>query len=245
MQEQINILVVDDEEGMRMTLAGILEDEGYNVVEAEDGYKGIEAAKNTKFQIAFVDMRMPGINGAETFKEIKKISPDTVVFIMTAYYDQDLLKETIRLGAQAVLYKPLDVDLILNLIQEDFSQPIVLVVDDEASTRETLKGVFEDKGYKVAIAESGRAAIDMVKHTHYDVMFMDVVMPEIDGFQAFEEIKIIAPRTKVILMTGHNIKGFVEKGIAQGAFACVTKTVEVAELLKLAVRAIKKKGEIE
>lgn len=240
MQEQVNILVVDDEEGMRITLAGILEDEGYNVVEAENGYKAIDAVKKTKFKIAFIDMKMPGINGIDTFKEIKKISPETVVFFMTAYYAEDLLKEAMKLGAQAILYKPLEVDSILEVIKEDLTQPVILVVDDEASTRETIKGILEDKGYGVAVAENGRTAIEMAKQKHYDIMFLDVVMPEIDGFKTFEEIRKVNPRTKVIMMTGHNIEGFAEQGTAQGAFACVSKTIEMADLLQLVIKAVKR-----
>ena len=118
MQERANILVVDDEQGIRITLAGILEDEGYNVVVAEDGYKGIAAAEKTKFKIAFIDMKMPGINGIETFKRIKKISPDTIIFFMTAFIAEDLLKEAIKLETQAILYKPLDIDLVLKVIKK-------------------------------------------------------------------------------------------------------------------------------
>ncbi len=64
MQNRFNILVVDDDEpGIIITMAGILEDEGHNVIVAKDGYQGIVAAENTNFRIAFIDIRMPGING--------------------------------------------------------------------------------------------------------------------------------------------------------------------------------------
>ncbi len=117
MQDQLNILIVDDESGIRVTLAGILEDEGHNVVVAEDGIKGIAAAEKANFNIAFVDMRMPGINGIKTFKEIKKISPDTIIFFMTAFLDDDTLNEAAKLKAQEILYKPLDIDLILKILR--------------------------------------------------------------------------------------------------------------------------------
>ncbi|MFQ5963757.1 MAG: response regulator [Candidatus Scalinduaceae bacterium] len=240
MQERVNILVIDDEPGMRMTLAGVLEDEGYNVVMAEDGYKGIEAVKKTNFAIAFIDMKMPGINGVETFKEIKKISPDTVVFVMTAFFAEDQLKEAVKLGVQTVLYKPLDMELVLRLINEDMGQGIILVVDDESTTRETLKGVLEDKGYKVVVAEDGLKAIEVAKQKHFDVMFIDVVMPGIDGFKAFEEIKKADPKAHVIMMTGHDIEGFVDKALSQGAFACIPKPFDMIELLWLVTKAIKK-----
>ncbi len=118
MQDQLNILVVDDEPGIRITLAGILKDEGHNVIAAEDGYKGITATENTKFNIAFIDIKMPGINGIGTFKEIKRISPDTIIFFMTAFLDEDTLSEAAKLETQAILYKPLDPDLILKILRK-------------------------------------------------------------------------------------------------------------------------------
>ncbi len=239
MKDQVNILIVDDEPGIRTTLAVILEEEGYNVVVAEDGYKGIEAAKKTKFKIAFIDLKMPGINGVDTFKRIKKISPDTITFFMTAFFAEDLLKEAVKLGTQAILYKPLDVDLILRVIKEDLTKTKILVVDDEFSTRETLKGVLEDRGYQVTVAEDGLTAIEMAKKTHFDIMFIDVVMPGIDGLQALEEIKRVDPKTKVIIMTGHDIESLVEKAVSKGASTCIPKPIDdMDELLQL-LQAVK------
>ena len=73
MNDNLKILVVDDEDSLRISLASILELEGYEVKMAEDGYKAIELAKQEDFDIIFSDIRMPGISGTETFKEIKKI----------------------------------------------------------------------------------------------------------------------------------------------------------------------------
>jgi DNA-binding NtrC family response regulator len=201
MRNQLNILIVDDEPGIRITLAGILEDEGYNVTEVEDGNKGIAATEKTNFDIAFIDMKMPGIDGIETFKEIKKISPDTIIFFMTAFLAEDTLNEAAKLKSQAILYKPLDLDLILKILREDLTKTTILIVDDESSIRDTLQGALEDRGYKVFVAENGYTAIQMAKNTHFDIMFIDVAMPGIDGFQTLEEIKKIDPLTSVIMMT--------------------------------------------
>ena len=111
-----NILVVDDLKSMRLTLGGILEDEGYNVVLAEDGYQAIEAAKQTPFALAFMDIKMPGINGVQAFREIKKINPQAAVIMMTAYPVEDLVREAVEEGAYAVVYKPFDVENILSII---------------------------------------------------------------------------------------------------------------------------------
>ena len=133
MQDPLNILVVDDEPSIRITLAGILEDEGYNVVIAEDGYKGIAAAEKINFNIAFIDMKMPGISGIETFKEFKKISPNTIILLMTAFLDEDALNDATKLKVQRILYKPLDLDLILKILRENQAKTSILVVNDNSS----------------------------------------------------------------------------------------------------------------
>ncbi|MGR3293538.1 MAG: response regulator [Candidatus Scalindua sp.] len=240
MQNQFNILVVDDEPGIRITLAGILEDEGYNVIVAEDGYQGIIAAEKMNFKVAFIDMKMPGINGIETFKEIKKISPDTIIFFMTAFLAEDTLNEAAKLQTQAILYKPLDMDLILKLLKEDLTKTTILIVDDEISIRDTLQGVLEERGYKVYVAENGYTAIQMAKNTHFDIMFIDVLMPGIDGFQTLEEVKKIDPVTNVIMMTGQNIEDFTGQAVSRGAFAHITKPVDFVNLLQLTINAIEK-----
>ena len=133
MQDPLNILVVDDEPSIRITLAGILEDEGYNVVIAEDGYKGIAAAEKINFNIAFIDMKMPGISGIETFKEFKKISPNTIILLMTAFLDEDALNDATKIKVQRILYKPLDLDLILKILRENQAKTSILVVNDNSS----------------------------------------------------------------------------------------------------------------
>ena len=114
---ETNILVVDDLKGMRVTLGGILEDEGHNVVLAENGYQAIEAAKQTSFGLIFMDIKMPGINGVQTFREVKKINPQAAVIMMTAYSVEDLGREALEEGAYAVVYKPFDIENILSIIE--------------------------------------------------------------------------------------------------------------------------------
>ena len=119
---QTNILVVDDLKSVRLTLGGILEDEGYNVVLAENGYQAIEAAKQTPFDLVFMDIKMPGINGVQTFREIKKINPKAAVIMMTASSVEELIKEALDEGAYAVVYKPFDVEKIVSITKSALSR---------------------------------------------------------------------------------------------------------------------------
>ena len=98
------ILVVDDQRGMRLTLSGVIEDKGYDVTGVEDGYQAIDAASKTLFDVIFMDIKMPGINGVQTFREIKKISPSSVVVMMTGFAVEDLVKEALDEGAFSVVY---------------------------------------------------------------------------------------------------------------------------------------------
>jgi DNA-binding NtrC family response regulator len=158
---------------------------------------------------------------------------------MTAFIAEELLTEAVKLEIQAILYKPLDIDLVLKVIKKDLTKTNILVVDDDFSIRETLKGVLKDKGYMVSAVEDGVTAIEMTRKIHYDIMFIDVVMPGIDGFQTLDEIKEIDPETKVIVMTGHDVEYFVEKAISLGAFAHLSKPIDMVELLQLTFSAIK------
>ncbi len=229
-----NILVVDDIRSMRVTLGGILEDKGHNVVMVENGYQAIEAVKKTLFDVIFIDIKMPGINGVQTFREIKKIDRKAVVIMMTAYSVEDLLKEALEEGAYATVYKPFDVDKIIAVIEEVLHEKtLILVVDDKFSDRETLKTILEDKGYRVAAAKDGTEAIEMVKSKHYDIIFLDVILPGIDGVETFEHVKEIDPEATVIMMTGYTEEDLVRKAVSEGAYTCIYKPFNMEKLIEL------------
>jgi two-component system response regulator HydG len=229
-----NILVVDDIRSMRVTLGVILEDKGHNVVMVENGYQAIEAVKKTLFDVIFIDIKMPGINGVQTFREIKKIDPKAVVIMMTAYSVEDLLKEALEEGAYATVYKPFDVDKIIAIIEEVLHEKtLILVVDDKFSDRETLKTILEDKGYRVTTAKDGTEAIEMVKSKHYDIIFLDVILPGIDGVETFERVKRIDPEVTVIMMTGYTAEDLVRKAVSEGAYTCIYKPFDMEKLVGL------------
>ena len=116
MHEEINILVIDDAPGMRMVLAGLLEYAGYHVVMAEDGYQGISAARKLNFNVAFIDVRMPGIDGWKTYNEVKKINPNTNIIMMTGLDSDQCIDKVVSQGAFACISKPFDGAELLKLV---------------------------------------------------------------------------------------------------------------------------------
>ena len=135
------VMVVDDDAGIRLTLEAIIEDEGYDVVAVEDGYQAIELAKDTPFAVIFMDVRMPGINGVEAYRQIKMVSPSSVVVMMTGFSVEELVKEALREGAYAVIFKPVSPERIIDILQAVLKSCFVLVVDDRAADRKILRGI--------------------------------------------------------------------------------------------------------
>lgn len=111
------ILIVDDQNGIRRTMTGIIEDLGCQVVDVEDGYQAIGRVKNTRFDLVFLDIKMPGINGIQTFREIKKLRPDSLVAMMTGFDVPELIDSAFDEGAICVIYKPFDPEQIVNIIR--------------------------------------------------------------------------------------------------------------------------------
>lgn len=228
-----NIMVVDDLKSSRLTLGGILEDEGHNVVLAENGYQAIEAAKQVPFDLIFMDIKMPGINGVQTFREVKKINPQAAVIMMTAYSVEDLIREALEEGAYAVVYKPFDIENIVSIIDAALHKTLILVVDDYFADRETLKAILEERGYRVVTAETGAQALSLVKEKHFDIIFLDVRLPDTDGAQIFEQVKAIDPEVAVIMMTGYSEEELIKKSIFQGAYTCIYKPFDIEKILAL------------
>jgi len=237
-----NILVVDDLKSMRLTLGGILEDEGYDVVMAENGYQAIEAAKQTSFDLIFMDIKMPGINGVQTFREVKKINPRAAVIMMTAYSVEELIREAVEEGAYAVVYKPFDIEKIVNIIESALRKTLILIVDDSFADRGTLKAILEERGYSVVTASTGAEAVARVKEKRFDIIFLDVKLPDTDGAQLFEQVKAIDPQVAVILMTGYSEEELVKRAISRGAYTCIYKPFNIDKILALVGEISQQRG---
>jgi excisionase family DNA binding protein len=102
----INILVIDDDETICSLFKDTLEEVGHKVTAVSDSSKGLELAKNRKYDMVFLDLKMPGINGIELFKQIRVTKPELPVTIITGYPDSDLMMTALTYGPFGIMKKP-------------------------------------------------------------------------------------------------------------------------------------------
>jgi DNA-binding NtrC family response regulator len=116
--KKMKILVVDDDRGICETLNDIMTDCGFNVVIAYDGYQAIERINNNGFDAALIDVRMPGINGVETYRRIKQNHPNFPAFLMTAYASNSQVAAALQEGILGVIDKPFDVTKVCKMLTD-------------------------------------------------------------------------------------------------------------------------------
>ena len=108
----ISLLVIDDEEIIRVLLTEILTEDGYQVTTAKDGIEGVELLKQNRYDLIISDMVMPGMTGIEVLQEAFKVDPEYAVVMITGYPSVETAVKLVNLGASDYITKPFNVDLI-------------------------------------------------------------------------------------------------------------------------------------
>lgn len=117
MGETLKILLVDDEDHLQEVLGLLLELDGHQVTTAFSGEQALERAKEKKFDLVITDYKMPGMNGMDVVRSIKKENPDTSVVMITGYPTEDTEKEAQKLGVDEYVAKPFHMDKMREVIR--------------------------------------------------------------------------------------------------------------------------------
>lgn len=112
------ILIVDDNKDFADVFCDILKAHNFKAESCYGGTRAIELVKENVFDILFVDIRMPEMDGVETLKKIKKIRPETKVIMMTGYSVDELVHRAIEEKASEIIYKPFEIEKVLGLIRD-------------------------------------------------------------------------------------------------------------------------------
>ncbi len=238
------VLIVDDQRGMRLTLAGIIEDRGYRVTAVADGPQAIEASKKSAFDLIFMDIRMPGLSGVETLRKIKRIRPKSIVVMMTGYGGEREVRDALAEGAYSVIDKPFDPEMVLRLVHSVRPTVIILVVDEVAATADGLKSVLHETGYAVAEASSEEQVVELVRARRCDIIVVGNDPSGENGVGSFRKIKAADPEARVIFTTGSSSGDAVGMALEVGSYGGSRRSLDPTSILAL-VKELTAGGDID
>jgi signal transduction histidine kinase/CheY-like chemotaxis protein len=179
------VLVIDDDTTARELIATHLRDEGFAVVTAAGGREGLKRAQELHPAAITLDVLMPDVDGWTVLAALRG-NPELadIPVVMATIVDQH--SRGMTLGAVGYLTKPINRDQLIALLrpyQERLQRPSVLLVEDELAQRERIRSWLEPEQWLVSEAENGRLALDFIARETPDIILLDLMMPEMDGFE--------------------------------------------------------------
>jgi PAS domain S-box-containing protein len=238
------ILVVDDDAAARDLLTRHLESDGYQVRTASNGREALQVLRKFRPAAITLDILMPKMDGWSVLSNLKKTPglKDIPVIMLSITDDRRL---GYALGASEFLTKPINQKELLSTIAKhirDNAPARILIVEDDPATRKIVRHAIDEKKWAVAEAENGRIALEMLDDANPDLIILDLMMPELDGFEFLDEMKQI-PRwmgVPVIVVTAKTLTkedetrltGTVEEILHKGSQGIENLLAELSERLK-------------
>jgi PAS domain S-box-containing protein len=255
------LLVVDDNETNRRIVRDMLGAEGMAVHEAPRADAGLEALRRaararTPYDLAILDAQMPDQDGFQLATAIRadRALKETRLLILTSAGQRGDGERCRQLGIQAYLTKPIaradlveavgtvlagtasapgEVDLVTrHSIAESRHALRILLAEDNPVNQQVATAMLLKRGHQVDVVGNGREAVDAVSKEGYDVVLMDIQMPEMDGFEATERIRALPQgRTlPIIALTAHALSGERERCLARGMTGYLAKPFKAHDL---------------
>lgn len=227
------ILVVDDDPDIRANLADILRDMDFAVDTAADGPTSLERIRTMAYDLVLLDLRMPGMDGLEVYRQLKRLHPTTPVIVVTAFASGETAAEIAAEGVCEIVSKPVDVPRLVRAIEGLLERPLVLVVDDDRDLCASLVDVLMDRQCRVAVAHDQPQALAALEGRAFDVLILDMKLPQTNGLRLFREARTRLPDLGVVLITGYRseMQGLIELAFAESADAVCYKPLDIEELL--------------
>jgi CheY-like chemotaxis protein/anti-sigma regulatory factor (Ser/Thr protein kinase) len=226
----LQVLIIDDDAAVRTQLRNFLRREGFRVLTAASGDEGLRRARQSPPDVITLDVIMPRMDGWAVLAALKADPQlaDIPVIMLTMVDNQDL---GYTLGASEYLVKPLDqarLATILRQYRATRPERLALVVEDDALTRRVLRDLLEKQGWAVGEAANGRAALERLAEAPPELIILDLMMPEMDGFEFVEAVReqdawrtipiIVLTAKDLTLEERQRLNGAVQKVLQKGAY---------------------------
>jgi CheY-like chemotaxis protein/nitrogen-specific signal transduction histidine kinase/HPt (histidine-containing phosphotransfer) domain-containing protein len=269
----IRALIVDDNEVNRMVLMRVLQGFKMSVTQAESGLTALalmqEAlSRQDSFDLILLDAQMPGMDGFTLAKQLRTLPGcqdlPMVMLSSTGLKSDALLSKDV--GFSAYLSKPFTRDelsqvleRVMNVSSENAPVVVtrrvlsvervaldVLLVEDHLVNQQLATALLAREGHRVTVAGDGKIALDMLAEHHFDLVFMDVMMPVMDGLEATRRFRAVemGPRTPIVAMTANAMQGDRERCLAAGMDDYISKPIEIAQLQRVLTSFTSVAGEI-
>jgi signal transduction histidine kinase/CheY-like chemotaxis protein len=236
------VLVVDDDRGARELICRTLEREGIPAVEAGTGVAALKLAREIRPAAITLDVIMPGMDGWAALSALKS-DPELrhIPVVMTSVSDDRALGYA--LGAAHYITKPIDRERLIGILAQYRSvqgPAPVLVVDDDAASRDRVKAILEREGWPVETAENGSSAIEHLKRERFGLILLDLLMPEMDGFEFARALRDHPDwrSIPVIVVTAKDVTEEDRKRLHGSVRAVIGKSKFDGEILLREIRAI-------
>jgi signal transduction histidine kinase/CheY-like chemotaxis protein len=241
------LLTIDDDPNVLILLKQNLEDEGYYVVGALSADEGIRKAKEIHPFAITLDILMPHKDGWGVLRELKAdpATRDIPIIVLSIIENKQL---GYSLGAFDYLLKPMEKDAIIGALQRIIVHPAkrALVVDDDRDAIGMLTQILQDEGHSVTVAFNGAEALGALEAMPMDIILLDLVMPEIDGFEVIQRVKQ-NPMWKdipIIVLTAKDLTDMDWRVLQQSVNRIMQKSSMAEENLISEVRGLLREHEV-
>jgi two-component system, sensor histidine kinase and response regulator len=226
------------------------------------------AVQGLPYDIVYLDWRMPGMDGIDTARRIRSLGLETppILFLVTAYGREEMRKEAHLIGIDDVLVKPVNPSLLFDATMSALGEARallpkarparsenqrgrlatlrgrrVLLVEDNDINQQVARELLEDAGLSVDVASDGRVALDMVQRAAYDLVFMDMQMPVMDGLAATRRLRATAGLgwLPIVAMTANAMESDRQRCLEAGMNDVVVKPIDPEALWDTLLRWVR------
>jgi PAS domain S-box-containing protein len=244
-----SVLVIDDDPTVHGLMQRFLGKEGWHMAAASEGEEGLRLAKTLHPAAIILDVLMPGMDGWAVLTALKADPElaDIPVIMQTIVDDKHM---GYALGATDYLTKPIDWQRLAGLLRKySCSQPPcpVLVVEDDAAMREVLRRALEKEGWAVREAANGREALACMAEGRPELILLDLMMPEMDGFQFVDEVRrhqdwrsipiVVVTAMDLTPDDRRRLNGYVEQILHKGVYSRERLLCEIRDLMAACIRS--------